>query len=71
LPPISAVERRRRPILGATGKPLFSCFVVVLDRDGLDSESGPIGEAIDIDDGSAAGCRLTDGRRRTRRNAGK
>jgi hypothetical protein len=61
LPPISAVEGRRRPILGATGKPLFSCFVVVLDRDGLDRESDPIGEAVDINDGSAPSCRLTDG----------
>jgi hypothetical protein len=36
-------------------------FVVVLDKDGLDSESGPIGEAIDVNDGSAPACRLTDG----------
>jgi hypothetical protein len=42
-------------------KPLFSCFVVVLDRDGLDRESGPIGEAVDINDGSVPSCRLTDG----------
>jgi hypothetical protein len=45
---------RRRPIRGATGKPIFSCFIVVVDRNGRARESGPIGEAIGVDDGSEA-----------------
>ena len=55
------MDNRRRPIGGAAGKAVFGCFTVVIDGHGLLDESGPIGEAIDISDGSAAGCRLTDG----------
>jgi hypothetical protein len=48
-------DNRRRPIGGAAGKAVFGCFAVVIDGHGLLDESGPIGEAIDISDGSAAG----------------
>jgi len=55
------VKGRRRPVRGAAGKPIFYCFLVVIDRDGLARESGPIVEAIDIDDGPDAGRGIANG----------
>jgi hypothetical protein len=52
---------RRRPVRGAAGNPIFCCFLVVIDRDGLARESGPIVEAIDIDDGPDAGPGIANG----------
>jgi len=55
------VKARRGPVRGAARKPIFYCFVVVIDRDGLARESGPIVEAIDIDDGPDAGRGIANG----------
>ena len=57
----SAVDGCRRPIGGAAGKPLFGCFAVVIDRSGVPDESGPVVEAIGVDDSAGAGRGLANG----------
>jgi hypothetical protein len=48
------VDRRRRPVGGAAGDPVGGCLAVVIDGAGLLRESGPVFQAIGVDDGAWA-----------------
>jgi hypothetical protein len=54
------VDGCRRPIGGAAGEPVFSRFVIVIDRIRVLDESGPVIEAIDVDDGAGTGSGFTN-----------
>src|SRR6266851_8247263 len=58
--PGSAVNRRRRPIGGAASEPVVGVFAIVIDGGGLSGESGPVIEAIGVDDGARTGSGLAD-----------
>jgi hypothetical protein len=55
------VNRRRRPISGASGQPVAGGLAIVIDGTGLLREGGPVFQAIGVDDGAGARSGLANG----------
>ena len=59
--PLFPVNRRRRPISGASGQPVAGGLAIVIDGTGLLREGGPVFQAICVDDGAGARSGLANG----------
>ena len=55
------MDRRRRPLGGASRQPVAGRLAIVIDGIGLLDEGGPVVQAIDVDDGAGARSGLADG----------